>query len=62
MILIAHNYAHVLDSCDRINLLESGRIVLDKPAAETSVEELTHIIVEEYRQARLGTPSELALA
>jgi hypothetical protein len=43
-------------------LLESGRIVLDKPAAETSVEELTHIIVEEYRQARLGTPSELALA
>jgi simple sugar transport system ATP-binding protein len=52
MILIAHNYAHVLGSCDRINLLEDGRIALDKPAADTSVEELTEIIVEEYRRAR----------
>ncbi|HEY7077484.1 MAG TPA: ATP-binding cassette domain-containing protein [Solirubrobacteraceae bacterium] len=52
LILIAHNYAHVLESCDRINLLEDGRIVLDKPTADTSVEELTHIIVEEYRHAR----------
>ena len=52
MILIAHNYTHVLGSCDRINLLEDGRIALDKPAAETSLEELTGIIVEEYRHAR----------
>jgi simple sugar transport system ATP-binding protein len=58
LILIAHNYTHVLESCDRINLLEDGRIALDKPTTETSVEELTHIIVEEYRHAR----EQLALA
>jgi ABC-type sugar transport system ATPase subunit len=52
IVLIAHNYAHVLGSCDRINLLEDGRIALDKPASDTSVEELTEIIVEEYRRAR----------
>ena len=27
-------------------------IALDKPTAETSVEELTEIVVEEYRRAR----------
>jgi simple sugar transport system ATP-binding protein len=52
LILIAHNYTHVLESCDRINLLEDGRIALDTPTADTSVEALTHIIVEEYRHAR----------
>ena len=29
-------------------------IALDKPTAETSVEELTEIVVEEYRRARLA--------
>ena len=41
MIVIAHNYVHVLEMCDRVNLLRNGRIVLDKPTDETSVEELT---------------------
>lgn len=52
IILIAHNYAHVLEVCDRVNLLQHGRISYDKPAAETSVEELTEIMVSEYRKAR----------
>jgi simple sugar transport system ATP-binding protein len=52
MILIAHNYAHVLEVCDRVNVLQHGRISYDKPANETSVEELTDLMVSEYRKAR----------
>ena len=52
MMIILHNYAHVLATCDRVNLLQDGVIALDKPMAETSVEELNEIVVEEYRRAR----------
>jgi simple sugar transport system ATP-binding protein len=52
MILIVHNYAQVFDVCDRVNLLRNGRIEYDKPVAETSVEELTDLVVSEYRKAR----------
>jgi simple sugar transport system ATP-binding protein len=52
MIMILHNYVHVLTACDRVNLIQDGVISLDKPTAETSVEELTEIVVEEYRRAR----------
>jgi simple sugar transport system ATP-binding protein len=53
IIMILHNYVHVLTACDRVNLIQGGVISLDKPTAETSVEELTEIVVEEYRRARL---------
>jgi ABC-type sugar transport system ATPase subunit len=53
IIMILHNYVHVLTACDRVNLIQDGVIALDKPTAETSVEELTDIVVEEYRRARL---------
>jgi ABC-type sugar transport system ATPase subunit len=49
MILIAHNYVHVFEVADRINLLRAGEIVLDKKASESSVEELTEIVAAEYR-------------
>jgi simple sugar transport system ATP-binding protein len=52
IILIAHNYAQVLEVCDRVNLLQHGRIAYDKPANETSIEELTELVVAEYRKAR----------
>ena len=52
IIMILHNYVHVLTACDRVNLIQDGVIALDKPTAETSVEELTDIVVEEYRRAR----------
>jgi simple sugar transport system ATP-binding protein len=52
MILIVHNYAQVFDVCDRINLLRNGRIEYDKPVADSSVEELTELVVSEYRKAR----------
>jgi ABC-type sugar transport system ATPase subunit len=53
IIMILHNYVHVLAACDRVNLIQDGVIALDKPTAETSVEELTEIVVEEYRRARM---------
>ena len=52
IIMIAHNYVHVFEVCDRVALLQDGRIALDKPTNETSVDELTKLVVDEYRQAR----------
>jgi simple sugar transport system ATP-binding protein len=51
MIIIAHNYGQVLEICDRVNLLQHGQITLDKPSAQTSVQELNDIVVAEYRRA-----------
>jgi simple sugar transport system ATP-binding protein len=58
MILIAHNYAHVFEVCDRVNVLQHGRISYDKPTSETSVEELTDLMVSEYRRARTEVSEE----
>jgi ABC-type sugar transport system ATPase subunit len=51
VIIIAHNYGQVLQVCDRVNLLQGGRITYDKYARDTSVEALTEMVVAEYRQA-----------
>lgn len=51
VIIIAHNYAQIFDVCDRVNLIQDGRITFDRATAETSVQELTDIVVHEYRQA-----------
>jgi simple sugar transport system ATP-binding protein len=52
IIMILHNYVHVFQACDRVNLLRDGEIVLDKPTSESSVEELTDVVVSEFRAAR----------
>jgi ABC-type sugar transport system ATPase subunit len=52
IIMILHNYVHVFQACDRVNLLRDGEIVLDKPTSESSVEELTEVVVREFRSAR----------
>jgi simple sugar transport system ATP-binding protein len=51
IIIIAHNYGQVLQVCDRVNLIQDGRISVDKRASDTSAEELTEIVVAEYRKA-----------
>ncbi|HLZ62754.1 MAG TPA: ATP-binding cassette domain-containing protein [Ktedonosporobacter sp.] len=53
IIMIAHNYAQVLEICDRVNLLQHGAITLDKPTAPGLLEELTDMVMREYRN---GTP------
>jgi simple sugar transport system ATP-binding protein len=52
VIIIAHNYAQVLDVCDRVNLLQHGTITFDRPTAEVSTDELTELVVAEYRNHR----------
>jgi simple sugar transport system ATP-binding protein len=54
MIMIAHNYVHVFEVCDRVNLLRNGRITFDKKTSETSVEEVTDIVATEYRSTETG--------
>jgi simple sugar transport system ATP-binding protein len=51
IIIIAHNYGQILEVCDRVNLIQDGRITLDKRAEETSAQELTDLVVAEYRKA-----------
>jgi ABC-type sugar transport system ATPase subunit len=58
IVMILHNYVHVLEACDRVSMIQDGAIALDKPTAETSVEELTDIVVNEYRRARLAEQEE----
>jgi simple sugar transport system ATP-binding protein len=53
IIIIAHNYGQILEVCDRVNLLQHGSITFDKPTSETSVQELTDLVVAEYRAARV---------
>jgi simple sugar transport system ATP-binding protein len=55
IVMILHNYVHVLEACDRVSMIQDGAIALDKPTAETSVEELTEIVVNEYRRARVAS-------
>jgi ABC-type sugar transport system ATPase subunit len=62
IMVILHNFIHVLATCDRVNLIQDGVIGLDKLTADTSVEELTEIVVEEYRRARQAAIEEQAAA
>jgi simple sugar transport system ATP-binding protein len=62
IIMILHNYVHVLQACDRVSMIQDGVIALDKPTAETSVEELTEIVVNEYRRAREAAQAEAEAA
>jgi simple sugar transport system ATP-binding protein len=49
VIMIAHNYAQVLEICDRVNLLQHGEITMDKPVASDLLEELNDRVMSEYR-------------
>lgn len=52
VIIVAHNYAHVFDVCDRVNLLQNGKITFDRATKETSMEELVNLVLHEMREAR----------
>jgi simple sugar transport system ATP-binding protein len=54
IIIVAHNYAQIFDFCDRINLLQNGKITFDQRTKDTSVEQLTSLVVNEYRAARVS--------
>jgi simple sugar transport system ATP-binding protein len=55
IIIVAHNYAHIFDVCDRVSLLQNGEIAFDRLTKETSVEELMNLALQELRSAREGS-------
>ncbi len=50
IIVIDHNYAHLFELCDRVNVMQGGRITLDQQVHETSLEALTELMVSSYRR------------
>jgi simple sugar transport system ATP-binding protein len=50
IIVIDHNYAHLFELCDRLNVMQGGRITIDQNVHETSLEELTELMVSSYRR------------
>ncbi|HYA45059.1 MAG TPA: ATP-binding cassette domain-containing protein [Acidimicrobiales bacterium] len=50
MIVIDHNYAHLFALCDRLNVIQQGRVTVDTKVAETSIEELTEMMVSAFRR------------
>ena len=50
IIVIDHNYAHLFELCDRINVMQGGLITIDKQVHETSLEDLTELMVSSYRR------------
>jgi ABC-type sugar transport system ATPase subunit len=50
IIVIDHNYAHLFELCDRINVMQGGKITIDQPVHETSLEELTELMVSSFRR------------
>jgi ABC-type sugar transport system ATPase subunit len=50
IIVIDHNYTHLFELCDRLNVVQQGRIAVDQRVDETSVEQLTELMVSEYRR------------
>ena len=50
IIVIDHNYAHLFELCDRINVLQGGRITIDQHVRETSLEDLTKLMISSYRR------------
>ncbi len=50
IIVIDHNYAHLFELCDRLNVMNAGRITLNVQVHETSMEQLTELMVSSYRR------------
>ena len=51
ILFVNHNYAQLLEVADRVNLLRNGRIHFDKEVKDTSLEEITELVISEVRRA-----------
>ena len=49
MMIIDHNFAHLFELCDRVNIIQGGRITMDRLVKDTTLEELTELMVSSYR-------------
>jgi simple sugar transport system ATP-binding protein len=57
IIVIDHNYAHLFELCDRLSVMQNGRITIERKIHETSLEELTELMVSSYRRELEGAQS-----
>jgi simple sugar transport system ATP-binding protein len=58
IIVIDHNYAHLFELCDRINVMQGGRVTIDQPVHETSLEELTRLMISSFRSQVEDVPGD----
>ena len=58
MVMIARNFAQILEVCDRVNLLQHGRITYDTRVDDTSISALTDLVSAEYRSRGIRTDDE----
>jgi ABC-type sugar transport system ATPase subunit len=56
VIVIDHNYTHLFELCDRINVIQQGRVTIDRNISEMTLEELIEMMVQSYRR-QIGTAS-----
>jgi len=56
MIVVDHNYAHLYELCNRINVIQQGRVTLDVNVADTSMRDLTEFMVDSFRRQREHNP------
>jgi ABC-type sugar transport system ATPase subunit len=49
VIVIDHNYTHLFELCDRINVVQQGRVTVDRPISDLSLTELIELMVQSYR-------------
>jgi simple sugar transport system ATP-binding protein len=47
--MIAHNFAQIVDVCDRVVALQHGSISYDRPVGASSLQDLTELIARDYR-------------
>jgi simple sugar transport system ATP-binding protein len=50
VIVIDHNYTHLFELCDRINVVQQGRVTVDRHISDLSLTELIELMVQSYRR------------
>jgi len=45
-----HNYTHLFEMCDRINVIQHGQVTVDKGLSEIKLEELIEFMVQSFRR------------
>jgi simple sugar transport system ATP-binding protein len=50
IIVIDHNYTHLFEICDRINVIQHGQVTVDKSLSEIRLEELIEFMVQSFRR------------
>jgi simple sugar transport system ATP-binding protein len=50
VIVIDHNYTNLFDVCDRVNVIQQGRVTLDRNLSEFSMGQLVELMVQNRRR------------